>query len=61
MSTSGSSSVRSAIRANLVTAMEAGCDDLMTCATTNGCPLPFAEIARLPAASSGDRAVGDGG
>jgi DNA-binding transcriptional MerR regulator len=49
------------IRASLVTAMEAGCDDLMTCATTNGCPLPFAEIARLPAASSSNRAVGDGG
>jgi len=61
MSTSRSSSMRSAIRANLGTAMEAGCDDLMTCATTDGCPLPFAEIARLPAESSSNRAVGDGG
>jgi MerR family transcriptional regulator, mercuric resistance operon regulatory protein len=42
------------IRASLANAMEAGCDDLMTCATTDGCPLPFAEIARLPAESSSD-------
>jgi MerR family transcriptional regulator, mercuric resistance operon regulatory protein len=42
------------IRASLVTAMEAGCDDLMACATTDGCPLPFTEIAGLPAASSSD-------
>ena len=42
------------IRASLANAMEAGCDDLMTCAATDGCPLPFAEIARLPAESSSD-------
>jgi hypothetical protein len=49
-------SMRSAhlIQASLVNAMEGGCDDLMTCATTAGCPLPFAEIARLPAESSSD-------
>jgi DNA-binding transcriptional MerR regulator len=39
-----------AIRATLVTAMEAGCDDLMACATTEDCPLPFTEIARISAA-----------
>lgn len=38
------------IRASLVTAMEAGCDDLMACATTEDCPLPFTEIARISAA-----------
>lgn len=37
------------IRASLVTAMEAGCDDLMACATTEDCPLPFTEIARISA------------
>jgi DNA-binding transcriptional MerR regulator len=42
------------IRASLANAMEAGCDDLMTCATTDDCPLPFAEIARLPAEPSSD-------
>jgi DNA-binding transcriptional MerR regulator len=34
------------IRATLVTALEAGCDDLMACATTQSCPIPFTEIAR---------------
>ena len=38
------------IRASLVTAMETGCDDLMACATTEDCPLPFTEIARISAA-----------
>jgi hypothetical protein len=61
MSTSGSSSMRSAIRANLVTAMEAGCDDLMTCATADGRPLPLSRDRELPAESSSNRAVGDGG
>jgi DNA-binding transcriptional MerR regulator len=32
------------IRANLVAALEAGCDDLHQCATSDCCPLPFAEI-----------------
>jgi DNA-binding transcriptional MerR regulator len=40
-----------AIRATLVTAMEAGCNDLMACATTEECPLPFTDIARVSAAS----------
>jgi DNA-binding transcriptional MerR regulator len=33
------------IRANLVAAIDAGCDDLHVCATSDCCPLPFAEIA----------------
>ncbi len=37
------------MRASLITAMEAGCDDLMVCATTDACPLPFTDLARLPA------------
>jgi DNA-binding transcriptional MerR regulator len=32
------------IRDNLQTALDAGCDDLTTCATTECCPLPFVEI-----------------
>jgi DNA-binding transcriptional MerR regulator len=39
------------IRASFVAAMEAGCDDLMACAITDGCPIPFTELARLPAAT----------
>jgi len=39
------------IRGSLVAAMEAGCDDLMACAITDGCPIPFTELARLPAAT----------
>jgi MerR family mercuric resistance operon transcriptional regulator len=37
------------IRATLVTALEVGCEDLMACATTEECPLPFTEIARVSA------------
>jgi MerR family transcriptional regulator, mercuric resistance operon regulatory protein len=37
------------IRATLVTALEVGCDDVMACATTEDCPLPFTEIARISA------------
>jgi len=33
------------IRANLVAAIDAGCDDLHVCATSDCCPVPFAEIA----------------
>ena len=33
------------IRANLVAAIDAGCDDLHVCATMDCCPVPFAEIA----------------
>lgn len=34
-----------AIRDNLAAALEAGCDDLHRCATSDCCPLPFVEIA----------------
>ena len=33
------------IRATLLTALDAGCDDLATCAATPGCPIPFADLA----------------
>jgi DNA-binding transcriptional MerR regulator len=33
------------IRATLTSALEAGCDDLTTCAGTPGCPLPFSDLA----------------
>ena len=36
------------IRENLRTALDAGCDDLTVCATTDCCPLPFAQIATRP-------------
>ncbi|MGS2641262.1 MerR family transcriptional regulator [Streptosporangium sp. LJ11] len=42
------------IRESLVRAMEAGCDDLVACATSPCCPLPFSG----PAAGGGD--VGSG-
>lgn len=35
------------IKANLRAALDAGCDDLTTCATTDCCPVPFAPIADL--------------
>jgi MerR family mercuric resistance operon transcriptional regulator len=31
---------------SLRTALEVGCDDLVECAGTPGCPLPFADLAR---------------
>lgn len=33
------------IRSTLVTALDAGCDDVHVCATSDCCPLPFVEIA----------------
>lgn len=36
-----------AIADGLRVALDAGCDDLATCATTTCCPLPFAEPGRL--------------
>jgi DNA-binding transcriptional MerR regulator len=36
-----------AIRANLVAALDAGCDDLHECAGSDCCPIPFVEIAEL--------------
>lgn len=38
------------IRDSLHAAMDAGCDDLIECAQTPGCPLPFAELAAEPPA-----------
>ncbi len=35
----------SVIRDSLRSALDAGCDDLMSCAGTDACPLPFAELA----------------
>jgi DNA-binding transcriptional MerR regulator len=32
------------MRSTLVDAREAGCDDLLHCAETDGCPIPFVEI-----------------
>ncbi|WP_030172400.1 MerR family transcriptional regulator [Spirillospora albida] len=34
------------IRSTLLEAIDAGCDDLMTCADRPCCPLPFADLAR---------------
>ncbi|MEV0453814.1 MerR family transcriptional regulator [Catellatospora methionotrophica] len=34
------------IATSLRAALDAGCDDLTSCATTNCCPLPFAELDR---------------
>lgn len=39
-----------AIRQNLVEALDAGCDDITVCATSDCCSLPFVEIAGLEAA-----------
>src|SRR5689334_20923951 len=33
------------IRASLLAAQEAGCDDLVQCASSEGCPIPFVQIA----------------
>lgn len=35
-----------AVRDGLSAGLDAGCDDLVRCATTPGCPLPFAEPGR---------------
>lgn len=39
-----------AIRQNLVEALDAGCDDITVCATSDCCSLPFVEIAGFEAA-----------
>ena len=39
------------MRTTLVSAMEAGCDDLIACARTDSCPLPFNDLARSTAAT----------
>ena len=38
------------IRDNLRAALDAGCDDLIACAGSECCPIPFATITRRPAA-----------
>jgi DNA-binding transcriptional MerR regulator len=50
------------IRAALVAALEAGCDDLAACAESPECPLPFAELAGddPPGQAEGRNAVGWG-
>ena len=35
------------IKANLQAALDAGCDDLVRCADTDCCPLPFVELATV--------------
>jgi DNA-binding transcriptional MerR regulator len=35
------------IRANLVAAIEAGCDDLHECAGSECCPIPFVDLAEV--------------
>ncbi|MFI2646425.1 hypothetical protein [Micromonospora fulviviridis] len=42
------------IRDTLRAAISAGCDDLIACAGSSCCPLPFAELAEL--AERNDRA-----
>ena len=42
-----------AIRATLKDALAAGCDDLMSCAASDCCPLPFVELATLAPADAG--------
>ncbi|MDR8414357.1 MerR family transcriptional regulator [Nonomuraea sp. 3-1Str] len=37
-----------AVRETLIQAVNTGCDDLVECATSPHCPLPFAERDRLP-------------
>jgi DNA-binding transcriptional MerR regulator len=36
------------IRDSLTQALDAGCDDLVECAESSCCPLPFADIATIP-------------
>ena len=39
------------IRASLVAARDAGCDDLIQCAESDCCPIPFVEITRAKSRS----------
>lgn len=36
------------IQKNLIAALDAGCDELVVCATSDCCPLPFVDIAASP-------------
>lgn len=38
------------IRSSLQLAMDAGCDDLIACAGSECCPIPFIELVRTPGA-----------
>jgi DNA-binding transcriptional MerR regulator len=40
------------IRASLVAAREAGCDDLLQCAESDCCPLPFVDLSTRPESST---------
>lgn len=40
------------IAATLAAALDAGCDDLLTCAEQPCCPIPFATIATIPVGDS---------
>jgi DNA-binding transcriptional MerR regulator len=41
-----------AIRANLVAALDAGCDDLHQCADSDCCPIPFVDLVELKVGGS---------
>lgn len=41
------------IRTSLLAARDAGCDDLLACAQSQACPIPFGQIAGPPAADAG--------
>jgi DNA-binding transcriptional MerR regulator len=40
------------IRANLIAARDAGCDDLVQCAESDCCPIPFVQIGTRPESSN---------
>jgi DNA-binding transcriptional MerR regulator len=40
------------IRASLIAARDAGCDDLVQCAESECCPIPFVQIGTRPQASN---------
>lgn len=40
------------IRQSLITAHDAGCDDLIQCATSECCPIPFVQIGTRPGSSA---------
>ena len=40
------------IRASLIAARDAGCDDLVQCAESECCPIPFVQIGTRPEASN---------
>lgn len=40
------------IRASLIAARDAGCDDLLQCAESECCPIPFLQISTRPEGST---------